>query len=115
MLACTAIYPAGTLLCHGTCSSSDRSGCRSRGAGGAGWGVATRVGRPRGPRVLRRTPRMRERSRLETLQLSGIGMTSQRTRDRMVERLDAQGIRDSAGVEDVGATPSQDPKRGVAD
>ena len=48
---------------------------------------------------------MRERSRLETLQLSGIGMTSQRTRDRMVERLEAQGIRDLAVLEVMGSTP----------
>ncbi len=35
----------------------------------------------------------------------GIGMTSQRTRDRLVERLRAEGIRNNAVLEAIGSTP----------
>jgi protein-L-isoaspartate(D-aspartate) O-methyltransferase len=37
--------------------------------------------------------------------MSGIGMTSTRTRNRMVERLRAEGIRDELVLEAMGATP----------
>ena len=37
--------------------------------------------------------------------MSGIGMTSTRTRNRMVERLRAEGIRDEVVLEAIGATP----------
>ncbi len=37
--------------------------------------------------------------------LSGIGMTSERTRDRMVERLREQGIRDEVVLAALGAIP----------
>ena len=35
----------------------------------------------------------------------GIGMTSQRTRDRLVERLRSKGIQNNAVLEAVGSTP----------
>jgi len=37
--------------------------------------------------------------------ISGIGMTSQRTRDRMIERLRSQGIRNTAVLRVMAATP----------
>lgn len=37
--------------------------------------------------------------------IHGIGMTSQRTRDRLVERLRSAGIQDSAVLEVIGTTP----------
>jgi protein-L-isoaspartate(D-aspartate) O-methyltransferase len=39
------------------------------------------------------------------MNLQGIGMTSQRTRDRMVERLREQGIRDERVLAAIGAVP----------
>jgi len=42
---------------------------------------------------------------LEVRNLQGIGMTSQRTRARMVERLREQGIRDERVLEAMGAVP----------
>ncbi|OBS10698.1 protein-L-isoaspartate(D-aspartate) O-methyltransferase [Acidihalobacter prosperus] len=44
-------------------------------------------------------------SDLTTDALSGIGMTSQRTRDRMVDRLRAQGIQNAAVLRIMAATP----------
>ena len=35
----------------------------------------------------------------------GIGMTSQRTRDRLVQRLRSEGIRDSRVLDAIGSTP----------
>ena len=40
-----------------------------------------------------------------SVKLSGIGMTSQRTRARMVERLRSQGIKDEVVLEVMGAVP----------
>lgn len=40
-----------------------------------------------------------------TTRLSGIGMTSARTRERLVQRLRASGIRDSAVLEAIGRVP----------
>jgi len=37
--------------------------------------------------------------------LRGIGMTSQRTRDRLVERLRSEGIRDNRVLDAIGSTP----------
>jgi len=42
---------------------------------------------------------------MNTATLTGIGMTSQRTRTRMVERLRAQGIRDSRVLHAMGLVP----------
>ena len=42
---------------------------------------------------------------MSDLTLQGIGMTSQRTRDRLVARLQQQGISDEAVLDVIGATP----------
>ncbi|HEY9036860.1 MAG TPA: protein-L-isoaspartate(D-aspartate) O-methyltransferase [Pseudomonadales bacterium] len=41
----------------------------------------------------------------EQINVSGIGMTSQRTRNRLIERLFEQGIRNHAVIEAIGSTP----------
>lgn len=41
----------------------------------------------------------------DDMKVSGIGMTSQRTRNRLLERLFEQGIRDHAVLEAMGSTP----------
>lgn len=42
---------------------------------------------------------------MNQMQLQGIGMTSQRTRDRLINRLKEQGINDQAVLDTVRATP----------
>lgn len=42
---------------------------------------------------------------MESHQLTGIGMTSQRTRDRLIQRLMDQGIRDHAVLDTLRSTP----------
>lgn len=42
---------------------------------------------------------------MSNLQLQGIGMTSQRTRQRLLDRLRAQGVTDNQVLDVIGATP----------
>lgn len=42
---------------------------------------------------------------MSSINLQGIGMTSQRTRDRLIERLRSQGINDSKVLDTIRATP----------
>ena len=42
---------------------------------------------------------------MSSINLQGIGMTSQRTRDRLIERLRSQGISDSKVLDTIRATP----------
>jgi len=42
---------------------------------------------------------------VSSINLQGIGMTSQRTRDRLIERLRSQGINDSKVLDTIRATP----------
>src|ERR1019366_6092574 len=47
----------------------------------------------------------RRRGRMNTKRYNGIGMTSQRTRNRLIERLRAEGIEDEVVLEAMTAVP----------